>query len=68
MVISRDEALKDAMAEEAVKLIEDDSVIVLDIGTTPWPSLAGCGAVPSPSSPAACRCSTNSATTTPCGW
>ncbi|AGP58044.1 hypothetical protein M271_33145 [Streptomyces rapamycinicus NRRL 5491] len=34
-VISRDEALKEAIAEEAVKLVEDDSVIVLDIGTTP---------------------------------
>lgn len=35
LVISRDEALKEAIAEEAVKLVEDDSVIVLDIGTTP---------------------------------
>src|ERR1044072_5733182 len=35
VVASRDEALKIAMAEEAVKLVEDDSVIVLDIGTTP---------------------------------
>ncbi|MEU8870388.1 DeoR/GlpR family DNA-binding transcription regulator [Streptomyces javensis] len=34
-VVSRDEALKSAIAEEAVKLVEDDSVIVLDIGTTP---------------------------------
>ncbi|GDY53369.1 hypothetical protein SVIO_039920 [Streptomyces violaceusniger] len=35
LVISRDEALKEAIAEEAVKLVEDGSVIVLDIGTTP---------------------------------
>ena len=35
VVASRHEALKAAMAEEAVKLVEDDSVIVLDIGTTP---------------------------------
>lgn len=35
VVASRDQALKDAMAEEAVRLVEDESVIVLDIGTTP---------------------------------
>ncbi|MBL1117666.1 DeoR/GlpR transcriptional regulator [Streptomyces sp. 110] len=35
VVMSRHQVLKDAIAEEAVKLVEDDSVIVLDIGTTP---------------------------------
>ncbi|MGY6026504.1 DeoR/GlpR family DNA-binding transcription regulator [Streptomyces spinosirectus] len=35
VVATRDEAMKEAIAEEAVKLVEDDSVVVLDIGTTP---------------------------------
>ncbi|MER6084215.1 DeoR/GlpR family DNA-binding transcription regulator [Streptomyces sp. NPDC001833] len=35
VVATRDQALKEAIAEEAVKLVEDDSVVVLDIGTTP---------------------------------
>ncbi|MFI6565834.1 DeoR/GlpR family DNA-binding transcription regulator [Streptomyces sp. NPDC050534] len=35
VVATRDAALKEAMAEEAAKLVEDHSVIVLDIGTTP---------------------------------
>lgn len=35
VVATRHQALKDAIAEEAVKLVEDDSVVVLDIGTTP---------------------------------
>ncbi|MEW1780131.1 DeoR/GlpR family DNA-binding transcription regulator [Streptomyces sp. NPDC086777] len=35
VVATVDQALKEAIAEEAVKLVEDDSVVVLDIGTTP---------------------------------
>ncbi|MET8948981.1 DeoR/GlpR family DNA-binding transcription regulator [Streptomyces sp. NPDC004542] len=35
VVATRDQALKEAIAEEAVKLVEDNSVVVLDIGTTP---------------------------------
>ncbi|MEU9453254.1 DeoR/GlpR family DNA-binding transcription regulator [Streptomyces sp. NPDC048277] len=35
VVVTRDQALKEAIAEEAVKLVEDNSVVVLDIGTTP---------------------------------
>ncbi|MEU6510076.1 DeoR/GlpR family DNA-binding transcription regulator [Streptomyces sp. NPDC046942] len=35
VVATRDQASKEAMAEEAVKLVEDNSVVVLDIGTTP---------------------------------
>ncbi|MFF7981754.1 DeoR/GlpR family DNA-binding transcription regulator [Streptomyces sp. NPDC007901] len=35
VVATRDQAMKEAIAEEAVKLVEDDSVVVLDIGTTP---------------------------------